>query len=131
VVWLQIALTLVTVFLAWRALVAAKETIRLARESNVESRRERTLYRLERVRGLVGDLERQHRWGSDTRRLEQTQDELAALLPSLGSYQRLPKTMALSRWNTLHNADDLLDEARLEVDAEIEGQLKALGHLSN
>jgi len=66
-------------------------------ETLEDARQQRELLRFERVRGLVGELERQHRWGSDTRRREQAQDDLATLLPSLGSYRRLPKTMALAR----------------------------------
>jgi hypothetical protein len=78
---------------------------------------------LSAFRGLVGALERQHRWGSNTRQREQTQDELVALLPSLSS-RELPRTMALSRWDTkLENAEELLDEARLEVDAATEKRL--------
>jgi hypothetical protein len=116
---------LITVFFAWRALVATGKTLGVARETLEDARREREILRLERVRVMVGELERLHRWGGDTRRREQTQDELATLLPSLGSYRRLPKTMALAHWNSkLENAEDLLDEARLEVDAAIEKRLR-------
>jgi hypothetical protein len=86
-----------------------------------DTRRERDLNRLEHVRGVVGELERLHRWGGDTARRERTQEDLGTLLPSLGSHHTLPKTTTLAHWNpSLEGAGDLLDAARLEVDAAIE-----------
>jgi hypothetical protein len=127
--WLVLAqavLTVVTIFLAWRALVAARETVVLARESNEEAKRERTLYRLERVRVIVGELERLQRFGGDTARRERTFEELGTLLPSLGAHKLLPKTTTLAHWSPkLEGAEELLDAARLEVDAAIEKRLKA------
>jgi hypothetical protein len=122
----QVVLTVVAVFFAWKALGEARATTLIAREAQIAANREWELGRLERVRGLVGELERLHRWGDDTRKREQTQDELATLMPSLGSHRRLPKTMALAHWNPkLENAENLLDEARLEVDAAIDKRLQA------
>ena len=122
----QVVLTVVAVFFAWKALREARATTLIAREAQIAANRERELGRLERVRGLVGELERQHRWGGDTRRREQTQDELATLMPSLGSHRRLPKTMAVAHWDSkFENAEGLLDEARLEVDAAIDERLRA------
>jgi hypothetical protein len=114
----QILLGLVTVFIAWRALVAAQKTIAIAREAESEARRERDIHRLERVRGVVGELERLQRFGGDRARKERTQEELGTLLPSLGSEKRLPKTTTLAHWEaSLVGAEDLLDAGRLEVDA--------------
>jgi hypothetical protein len=46
---------------------------------------------------------------------------LGTLLPSLGSHHTLPKTTPLAHWNSsLEGGEDLLDAARLEVDAAIE-----------
>jgi hypothetical protein len=115
---------LATVFLAWRALVAGGDTLAIARDTLNEAKQERDLHRLERVREAVGELERLNRFGGDTARRERVQDRLAALLPSLGGHRQLPKTMALAHWNpNLQGAEDLLDDARLEVDAAIKKRL--------
>jgi hypothetical protein len=116
---LQVAGTVTATFFAWRAVVVASKSHR-------EAAREKRLARLERVRAVVGEMERLQRFGGPTDEKERVQEQLTTLLPSLGGVESLPGIAKAAHWHsTLEGAEDVLEEARLEADRAI---LDCLGH---
>lgn len=76
--------------------------------------------RLERMRALVGQMERFQRFGGPTDERERVQEDLAMLLRSLGTPDELPNTWAVAHWDTgLIGAEQVLDSAQLEADHAI------------
>jgi hypothetical protein len=101
------------VFFAYKTVSVARDTLR-------EARREQRLARLERMRTLVGEIERLHRWQAVPEEMERSKDRLAMLLRSAGGHERLPETAKLAHWApSFDGAEDVMESARLELDRAI------------
>ena len=115
----QTGLTLVVIFLAWRTVSVASETLR-------EARREQRLARLERARAVVGEIERLNRWGGIAPEKELNKERLATLVRSSGGPKRLPETAKLASWHpSFKGAEELMEAARLELDEAIDESFDA------
>ena len=110
----QIVLTLVVVYFAYRTVLIASETLRAAK-------REQRLARLERMRTVVGDIERLRRWGGTPPEKERKKEQLTTLLGSTRAASSLPETSKLAHWHpSFEGADDVMETARLELNAAID-----------
>lgn len=113
----QILLGLVTVFIAWRALVAAQKS-RSLEKPRVRHGASGISIGLSVCEGWLANSNACNVSVATEREKSERRRELGTLLPSLGSEKRLPKTTTLAHWEaSLVGAEDLLDAARLEVDA--------------
>jgi hypothetical protein len=115
----QAAATVLAVLFAWRTTV-------LALDARREAKHEQQLARLEQMRGVVGELERLHRFRGAPPLKEHQKERLEILLRS---FRRgtLPSTEAVAHWQPLYRyAEDVLEAARLELDQAIDASISGL-----